>query len=70
MQSIFHDDNRNLNEKGSEVNAHLTEMCKERKLNLINHSKNIKPNNLNRAKLHLNQKGSEVIGDAFLTETL
>ena len=45
-------------------------MCKERKLNLINHSKNIKPNNLNRAKLHLNQKGSEVIGDAFWTETL
>ena len=44
-------DNSNLNEKGCEVNAHLTEMCKERKLNLINHSKNIKPNHLNQGKL-------------------
>ena len=39
--------NSNLNEKGCEVNAHLTEMCKERKLNLINNSKKIKPNDLN-----------------------
>ena len=58
----------NLNEKGCEVNAHLTEMCKERKLNLINHSKKIKPNHLNRGKLHLNQKGSKILGDAFLKE--
>ena len=35
-------DNSNLNEKGCEVNAHLREMCKERKLNLINHSKKTK----------------------------
>ena len=61
-------DNSNLNEKGSEVNTHLTDMCKERKLNLINHSKKIKPNHLNRGKLHLNQKGSKVLGDAFLKE--
>ena len=60
--------NSNLNEKGCEVNAHLTEMCKERKLNLINHSKKIKPNYLNRGKLHLNQKGLKVLGDAFLKE--
>ena len=45
---IFRTDNSNLNEKGYEVNAHLTEMCKERKLNLINYSKKIKPNHLNR----------------------
>ena len=44
---IVHDDNSKLNEKGCEVNAHLAEMCKERKLNLINHSKEIKPNHLN-----------------------
>ena len=65
---IVRTDNSNLNEKGCEVNAHLTEMCKERKLNLINHSKKIKPNHLNRGKLHLNQKGSKVLGDAFLKE--
>ena len=33
-------DNSNLNEKDcDEVNAHLAEMCKERKLNLINFRK-------------------------------
>ena len=36
---IVRGDNSNLNEKGCKVNAHLTEMCKEIKLNLINHSK-------------------------------
>ena len=40
---IFHTNNSNLNEKGCEVNVHITEMCKERKLNLISHSKKIKP---------------------------
>ena len=37
-------------------------------MNLINHSKIIKPNHLNRGKLHLNQKGLRVLGDAFLKE--
>ena len=46
----------------------LTEMFKERKLNLINHSKKIKLNHLNRGKLHLHHKGSKVLGDAFLKE--
>ena len=44
---IVRTDNSNLNEKGCEENAHLTEMYKERKLNLINHSKKIKLNHLN-----------------------
>ena len=46
----------------------LQKCIKEIKLNLINHSKKIKPNHLNRGKLHLNQKGSKVLGDAFLKE--
>ena len=65
---IVRGENTNLNEKRCEVNAHLPEMFKEIKLNLINHSKKIKPNHLNRGKLHLNQKGSKVLGDAFLKE--
>ena len=32
-------DNLNLNDKGCKVNAHLTDTCNEKKLNLINHSK-------------------------------
>ena len=43
-------------------------MCKERKLNLINHSKKIKSNDLNWGKLQLNHKGSKVLGDACLKE--
>ena len=43
-------------------------MSKEKKLSLINHSKKIKPDNLNQGKLHLNQKGLKVLGDAFLKE--
>ena len=69
FQILVRTDNSNLNEKGCEVNAHLTEVCKERKLNLINYSKKVKPNHLNRGKLHLNQKGSKVLSDAFLKET-
>ena len=65
---LIRPEDSNLNEKGCEVNAHLTEMCKERELNLIHHSKKIKPNHLNRGKSHLNQKGSKVLGDAFLKE--
>ena len=65
---IVRTDNSNLNEKGCEVNAHLTEICKERKFKLINHSKKIIPNRLNRGKLRFNQKGSKVLGDAFLKE--
>ena len=63
-------DNSNLNEKVCEVNAYLTEMYKERKLNLISHSKKIKPNHLNRGKLHLNQKGSKVLYDAFFERNI
>ena len=43
-------------------------MCKERKLDLRNHSKRTKSNHLNRGKLHLNQKGLKVLVDAFLKE--
>ena len=43
-------------------------MCKERKLDLINHSKKIKASHLNRGKLHPNQKGLKVLGDEFLKE--
>ena len=65
---IARTDNSNLNEKRYYINVHLTEIRKKRKLNLINHSKQIKPNHLNRGKLHLNQKGSKVLGDVFLKE--
>ena len=39
---IARTDNMNLNEKECEVNTDLKDMCKERKFNLINHSKKYK----------------------------
>ena len=65
---IVFTDNTKLNEKGCEVNFHLKKKYKEWNLYLINHSKNIKPSHLNRGKLHLNQKGSKVLGDVFLKQ--
>ena len=53
---IVRTDNSNLNEKGCEVNAHLTDIRKERKLNLTNYSKMLKPNHLNRGTLYLIRK--------------
>ena len=50
------------------MNFHLKKKHKVRNVYLINHSKNIKPSHLNRGKLHLNQKGSEVLGDVFLKQ--
>ena len=49
-------DNATLNEKGCEVNLHLQEICTERKLSLIDHSKKMKPINYYRDKRQLNQK--------------
>ena len=51
-------DNRNLNEKG----------CKGKKIELDKSFKKDKPNHVYRGKLHLNQKGSKILADAFLKE--
>ena len=43
-------------------------MCKERKLDLINHLRNIKVSHLTRGKLHPNQKGLKVLADVFFKQ--
>ena len=42
--------------KCQEVNDHLKEICLEKNINLIDHSKNIKPQPLNKSQLHLTKK--------------
>ena len=54
--------------KGCEENAVLMELCKEKNISLIDNSKKIKPQHLNKGKLHLNQKGSRLLSDIFLKE--
>ena len=57
-----------LNKKGCKVIVVLMELCKENNIHLIDNSKNIKPQHLNKGKLHLNQKGSRLLSDIFLKE--
>ena len=43
-------------------------MCKEKNYYLIDHSTRIKRNHLNKGKLHLNQKGAELLSDISVKE--
>ena len=65
---IVRNDSDTPNKKGCEVNAILIELCKEKNIYLIDSSKKIKPQHLNKGKLHLNQKGSHLLSDIFLKE--
>ena len=65
---ILRNDSDTLNKKGCEVNAILMELCKEKNIYLIDNSKKIKPQHLNKGMLHLNQKGSRLLSDIFLEE--
>ena len=65
---IVRNDSDTLNKKGCEVNAVLTELCKKKNIYLIDNSKKIEPQDLNKGKLHLNQKGSRLLSDIFLKE--
>ena len=44
------------------------ELRKEKNIYLVDNSKKIKPQHLNKSKLHLNQKGSLLLSDIFLKE--
>ena len=48
---ILRTDNSKLNVKRCEVNEILSELCRERNIYLIDHSKKIKPNHFNKGKL-------------------
>ena len=63
---ILRTKNTNLNEKGCLVNSILAEMCKEKNIYLIDHSRKIKSHQLNRGKLHLNKEGSTVLSNTFI----
>ena len=62
---IVRNDNDTLDKKGCDMNAVLMEMCKENDIYLIDNSKKIKPQHINKGKLHLNQKGSRFLSDIF-----
>ena len=43
------------------VNNHLKEMCTNKNINLIDHSKNIKQQHLNKSKLHQTKRGTNIL---------
>ena len=63
--NIVRSSNTKPKEKGCEVKFLLKEMCKERNMHLVDHSKKIKPFHFSWAKLHLKQKWSKVQGGVF-----
>ena len=65
---IVHIDNLELREKALTVNKEFSEICRERNLYLIDKSKKIKQQHLNKGKLHLNQNGVRVLSDIYLIE--
>ena len=46
--------------KAQIVNNHLKEMCTNKNIKLIDHGKNIKHQHLNKSKLHLTNRGTNI----------
>ena len=67
---IIRTDKPDLNEKGTEVNNALEEMCEEKNIFLIDHSKKLKASHLSSSRLHLNRKGDQILGNIFTQHIL
>ena len=65
---VLRTDNSLLNQKRSEVNPHLKDLCEERNLYLIDNTKKFRSHHLNKGKLHLNRKGSKLLNDTFIRQ--
>ena len=54
--------------KAQEVDNHLKKMCTNKNINLIDNSKNIKHQHLNKSKLHLTKRGTNLLSTTFVRE--
>ena len=50
------------------MNNPLKEMCTNKNINLIDRSKNIKHQHLNKSKLHLTKRGTNILSTTFVRE--
>ena len=55
-----------FNAKAMEVNGYLKQLCMEKNIFLIDHTKAIHSRNINRSKLHLNKSGSIILSNNFV----
>ena len=65
---ILRTGDKKLNKKGMEVNLHLKELSKEKNIFLIDNSRKIKAQHLNKGKLHLTKYGSRILSNNFVNE--
>ena len=68
VSNILRTDNSKLNAEWWEVNQILPQLCHERNIYLIDHSKKIKPNHLHKGKLYLNNNGSNILSRTFVNK--
>ena len=66
--TVLTTDDKKLDQKGIEVNLHLKELSKEKNIFLIDNSRKIKAQHLNKGKLHLTKYGSRVLSNNFVNE--
>ena len=55
-------------QKAQEINSYLKELCKEFNIRHIDHEKSIKPQHLNKSRLHLNKRGTSILLINFMLE--
>ena len=58
--------NDGFNEKAMEVNGYLKQLCIEKNVFLIDHTKTIHSGNINRTKLHISKLGSIILNNNFI----
>ena len=63
---ILRTDQKKLSQKGQEVNTRLKDACKEKNIYLIDNTNKIKAQYLNKGKLHLNKRGSNIFSSTFV----
>ena len=54
--------------KAQEINEQLRDLCQAKNVNFIDHSKIIKPQNLNKSRLHLTRRGTSILSTTFVRE--
>ena len=54
--------------KVQEINEQLRELCQAKNGNFIDHSKSIKPQHLNKSRLHVTRRGTSILSTNFVRE--
>ena len=52
--------------KVQEINDQLRDFCQANNINFIDHSKSIKPQHLNKSRLHLTRRGTSTLSTTFV----